>query len=100
MLKETSEVVCDKAFRQEVLEACYAALIRAGFKRYRKNGIDRDLGNGVNSRALQSLRVIGAATFPDNPRNDDEIRENLYEYLGLPEFNTTVPSLIMPLLIL
>ena len=49
-------------------------------------------GNGVNSRALQSLRVIGAATFPDNPRNDDEIRENLYEYLGLPEFNTTVPS--------
>jgi hypothetical protein len=46
MLKETSEVVCDKAFRQEVREACYAALIRAGFKRYRKNGIDRDLGNG------------------------------------------------------
>jgi DNA polymerase-3 subunit alpha len=49
-------------------------------------------GNGVNSRALQSLRVIGAATFPDNPRNDEEIRENLYEYLGLPEFNTVVPS--------
>jgi DNA polymerase-3 subunit alpha len=49
-------------------------------------------GNGVNSRALQALRVIGAATFPDNPRNDDEIRENLYEYLNLPEFNITVPS--------
>jgi DNA polymerase-3 subunit alpha len=49
-------------------------------------------GNGVNSRALQALRVVGAATFPDNPRNDDEIRENLYEYLGLPEFNTVVPS--------
>lgn len=49
-------------------------------------------GNGVNSRALQSLRLIGAATFPDNPRNDDEIRENLYEYLNLPEFNITVPS--------
>ena len=49
-------------------------------------------GNGVNSRALEALRIIGAATFPDNPRNDDEIRENLYEYLGLPEFTQTVPS--------
>ncbi len=49
-------------------------------------------GNGVNSRALQALRVIGAATFPDNPRNDDEIKENLYEYLNLPEFNITIPS--------
>ena len=48
-------------------------------------------GTGVNSRSLQALRVIGAATFPDNPRNDDEIRENLYEYLNLPEFNITVP---------
>jgi DNA polymerase-3 subunit alpha len=49
-------------------------------------------GNGVNSRALQALRVIGAATFPDNPRNDGEIKENLYEYLNLPEFNITIPS--------
>ena len=49
-------------------------------------------GNGVNSRALQALRMIGAATFEDNPRNDDDIRENLYEYLNLPEFNITVPS--------
>jgi len=49
-------------------------------------------GNGVNSRALQALRVIGAATFNDNPRNDGEIKENLYEYLNLPEFNVTIPS--------
>jgi DNA polymerase-3 subunit alpha len=49
-------------------------------------------GNGVNSRALQALRVIGAATFSDNPRNDEEIKENLYEYLNLPEFNITIPS--------
>ena len=49
-------------------------------------------GNGVNSRALQALRVIGAATFIDQPRNDDEIKENLYEYLNLPEFNMSVPS--------
>ena len=49
-------------------------------------------GNGVNSRALQALRSIGAATFSDNPRNDNEIKENLYEYLNLPEFNITIPS--------
>jgi len=49
-------------------------------------------GNGVNSRALQALRAVGAATFEDNPRNDEEIRENLYEYLNLPEFNITVPQ--------
>jgi DNA polymerase III subunit alpha len=49
-------------------------------------------GNGVNSRALQALRSIGAATFNDNPRNDAEIKENLYEFLNLPEFNITIPS--------
>jgi DNA polymerase-3 subunit alpha len=49
-------------------------------------------GNGVNSRALQALNAIGAATFNDNPRNDTEIKENLYEYLNLPEFNITIPS--------
>ena len=49
-------------------------------------------GNGVNSRALQALRVTGAATFPDNPRNDQEVRENLYEFLNLPEFNISVPQ--------
>ena len=48
-------------------------------------------GNGVNSRALQALRVTGAVTFPDNPRNDQEIKENLYEYLNLPEFNVSIP---------
>jgi DNA polymerase-3 subunit alpha len=49
-------------------------------------------GTGVNSRSLQALRTVGAATFPDNPRNDEEIKQNLYEYLNLPEFNITVPS--------
>jgi DNA polymerase III subunit alpha len=49
-------------------------------------------GTGVNSRSLQALRIIGAATFEDNPRDEEEIRSNLYEYLNLPEFNITVPS--------
>ena len=48
-------------------------------------------GNGVNSRALNALRITGAATFADNPRNDNEIRANLYEYLNLPEFNVATP---------
>ena len=49
-------------------------------------------GSGANSRALSALRLVGAATFQDNPRNDEEIKENLYEYLNLPEFNTSIPS--------
>jgi DNA polymerase-3 subunit alpha len=49
-------------------------------------------GNGVNSRALNALRLIGAATFADQPINDKEVKENLYEFLNLPEFNITVPS--------
>ena len=49
-------------------------------------------GNGVNSRALEAMRVVGALTFPDNPRNDEEVRSNLYEYLNLPEFNVQVPQ--------
>jgi DNA polymerase-3 subunit alpha len=49
-------------------------------------------GSGVNSRALTALRMTGAATFEDNPRDDEKIRESLYEYLNLPEFSVTVPS--------
>jgi DNA polymerase-3 subunit alpha len=49
-------------------------------------------GNGVNSRALSSLNAVGALTFPDNPRDDKNIRENLYEYLNLPEFKTNIPQ--------
>jgi len=49
-------------------------------------------GSGINSRSLQALKAIGAATFEDNPRNDEEIRENLYEYLNLPEFNIQIPQ--------
>ena len=49
-------------------------------------------GNGVNSRALEAMRSVGALTFSDNPRNDEEVRSNLYEYLNLPEFNIQVPQ--------
>jgi DNA polymerase-3 subunit alpha len=49
-------------------------------------------GSGTNSRALQSMNCIGALTFEDNPKDQNKINENLYEYLNLPEFNITVPS--------
>jgi DNA polymerase-3 subunit alpha len=49
-------------------------------------------GNGVNSRALQAMRSVGALTFPDNPADQEEIKSNLYEYLNLPEFNIQVPQ--------
>ena len=44
-------------------------------------------GSGVNNRAIESLNAIGAAAFPDNPRAGKE-NENLYEYLGIPKFDT------------
>jgi DNA polymerase-3 subunit alpha len=49
-------------------------------------------GNGVNSRALEALRSVGALTFPDNPRNEEGVRNNLYQYLNLPEFNVQIPQ--------
>jgi DNA polymerase-3 subunit alpha len=44
-------------------------------------------GSGINSRAIDSLNMIGAAAFPDNARKGNE-NENLYEYLGIPKFDT------------
>ena len=49
-------------------------------------------GNGVNSRALQAMNSVGALTFPDNPADSDKVRENVYEYLNLPEFNMQIPQ--------
>ena len=49
-------------------------------------------GNGVNSRALQAMNSVGALTFPDNPSDQQKVRENVYEYLNLPEFNMQIPQ--------
>jgi len=49
-------------------------------------------GSGINSRAVEALDLIGALTFEDNPRDEIKVRENLYEYLNLPELNTSVPQ--------
>jgi len=79
-----------KFISDNIAEKYIAARPFASFKELEEFTFGK--GNGVNSRALSALRLIGAATFPDNPRNDDEIKENLYEYLNLPEFNTTIPQ--------
>jgi DNA polymerase-3 subunit alpha len=47
----------------------------------------KEKGSGINSRAIESLNMIGASAFPDNPRVGNE-NENLYEYLGIPKFDT------------
>jgi len=47
----------------------------------------KEKGSGINSRALESLNMIGASAFPDNLRKGNE-NENLYEYLGIPKFDT------------
>ena len=48
-------------------------------------------GSGINVRAVQALNAIGALAFPDNLRQESVVKENLYEYLNLPEFTTSVP---------
>lgn len=37
---------CDAAYKQAVLQHCYDALTRAGFTRFRKEGVDFPVGNG------------------------------------------------------
>ncbi len=52
-------------------------------------------GSGVNSKMFQAMNAIGAAAFDDNPMTGDELN-NLYEYLKIPKFNTSmVPPEIM-----
>jgi DNA polymerase-3 subunit alpha len=44
-------------------------------------------GSGINSRAVATLNLIGAAAFDDNGRSGKE-SESYYEYLGIPKFDT------------
>ena len=43
--------------------------------------------SGINTRMVSSLNAIGGAAFDDNPRTGKE-RDNFYEYLNIPMFNT------------
>jgi DNA polymerase-3 subunit alpha len=44
--------------------------------------------SGISTRVISSLNAVGAAAYEDNPRTGEE-RDNLYEYLKIPSFNTT-----------
>jgi DNA polymerase-3 subunit alpha len=57
----------------------------SSYKDFKEKAMEK--GSGINSRAIDSLNMIGAAAFPDNPRVGNE-NENLYEYLGIPKFDT------------
>jgi DNA polymerase III subunit alpha len=57
----------------------------ADYKSFLSHAMEK--GSGINSRAVDSLNTIGAAAFPDNKRKGNE-SENLYEYLGIPKFDT------------
>lgn len=49
--------------------------------------VSQEKKSGINSRAIDSLNAIGAATFDDNLRTGDE-SHNYYEYLNIPKFDT------------
>ena len=44
-------------------------------------------GSGINSRAVSTLKLIGATAFNDSPRTGEESGK-YYEYLGIPKFDT------------
>jgi DNA polymerase-3 subunit alpha len=48
-------------------------------------------GSGLNTRVLMALNSFGGAAFEDNPVPDD-YREKLYEFLGIPAFDTKMIS--------
>jgi len=56
---------------------CYADLYELVFTK----------GSGLSSRTLQALNAIGGAAFDDNPRTGNE-RDNFFEYLNIPAFQT------------
>lgn len=63
-------------------------LDRAPFSSYNElHTYVTEKGNGLTVRVLQGFNAIGAAAFEDNPRTGKE-RDNFYEYLRIPAFNT------------
>jgi len=52
-------------------------------------------GSGINTRMIDSLNAVGAASFSDNPLTGKE-SDNYYEYLNIPKFRTgNLPKHVM-----
>lgn len=49
--------------------------------------VSQTKGSGINSRAIDAMNKVGAAAFDDNPRTGNE-RENFYEFLNIPAFDS------------
>lgn len=49
-------------------------------------------GNGLDTGALGALNAVGATEFPDHPIDWDIVHGNLYEFLGIPAFDTGMLS--------
>lgn len=45
-------------------------------------------GSGISKSVIASLNAVGAAAFADNPVDEDIVKSNLYQYLGIPAFDT------------
>jgi DNA polymerase-3 subunit alpha len=65
-----SKIIANKPYRN------YAHLLE----------VSKTKGSGINARAIESLNMIGGASFKDNPRTGNE-GDNLYEYLTIPKFD-------------
>ena len=63
------------------------------FKSYKEvEKFTQTKGSGVNVRSLGAMNCIGALLFDDNRTTVQAIKENLYEYLNLPEMSANVPD--------
>lgn len=51
---------------------------------------------GVNTRALEMMRKVGAVAFSDNTVTREFVRSNLYEVLNVPEFSVDLPAHYYP----
>lgn len=59
----------------------------ASYEDFKKHALTK--GSGLNSRVLSALNAFGGASFDDNPIPED-FKKNLYEYLGVPAFDTNM----------
>lgn len=50
--------------------------------------VSQTKGSGINSRAIDALNRVGAASFDDNPRTGNE-RDSFFEYLNIPAFDSS-----------
>lgn len=43
--------------------------------------------SGLGKKVIDAVEAVGAARFPDHPVDDEAVKENYYEYLGIASFD-------------